>query len=86
MGEASLVAGSIVKIPPDNADDMGSLSGLRRSPGEGNGNPLSIPAWETPWTEELGWYSSWGCKKVGHNLGTENNQQLLKYCRTQNFL
>ena len=28
MGEASLVADSIVKNPPDNADDMGSVSGL----------------------------------------------------------
>ena len=83
MGEASLVADSIVKNPPDNADDMGSVSGLRRSPGEGNGNPLSILAWEIPWTEEFGWLSPWGCKKVRQDLATENNKQLLKYCRTQ---
>ena len=33
----------VVKNPPDNAEDirdMGSIPGLGRSPGEGNGNPL----------------------------------------------
>ena len=29
-----------IKNPPTNARDMGSIPGLRRSPGEGNGNPL----------------------------------------------
>ena len=31
---------SEVKNPPANAGDVGSNSGLGRSPGEGNGNPL----------------------------------------------
>ena len=31
--------GSVVKNPPANAGDSGSVSGSRRSPGEGNGNP-----------------------------------------------
>ena len=33
-----------------------------RSPGEGNGSPLSILAWRTPWTEEPGglWLQSMG--------------------------
>ena len=30
--------GSVVKNPPANAEDMGSIPGLGRSPGEGNGN------------------------------------------------
>ena len=30
----------MVKNPPANAGDVGSISGLGRSPGEGNGNPL----------------------------------------------
>ena len=29
-----------IKNPPTNARDMSSIPGLRRSPGEGNGNPL----------------------------------------------
>ena len=35
--------GSVVKNPPANARDVGdsdSIPGSRRSPGEGNGNPL----------------------------------------------
>ena len=32
--------GSVVKNPPDNPGDLGSVPGLERSPGEGNGNPL----------------------------------------------
>ena len=33
-------SGSVVKNPPANAGDVGLIPGLRRSPGEGNGNPL----------------------------------------------
>ena len=32
--------GSVVKNPPANAGDMGSIPGLGRSPGEGNGKAL----------------------------------------------
>ena len=33
-------AGSVVKNPPVNAGDVGSIPGSGRSPGEGNDNPL----------------------------------------------
>ena len=32
--------GSVVKNLPANAGNTGSIPGLERSPGEGNGNPL----------------------------------------------
>ena len=32
----------------------------------------TILAWEIPWTEEPG--SSWGHKKIGHNLVTKEEQ------------
>ena len=32
--------GSVVKNPPTNGRDVGSVPGLGRSTGEGNGNPL----------------------------------------------
>ena len=32
--------GSVVKKPPANAEDLGSIPGSERSLGEGNGNPL----------------------------------------------
>ena len=41
----------MVKNPPANAGDSGLISGLRDPPGGGNGNPLSILAWRTSWTE-----------------------------------
>ena len=40
--------GSLVKNPPANAGDMGSIPGLGRSPGEGNGNPLQYSCLENP--------------------------------------
>ena len=52
----------MVKNPPANAGDAGSILGLRRSPGVGNGNHSSILAWKTPGTEEPGGLSPRGCK------------------------
>ena len=36
----NFLAGSVVKNMPANAGNSGSIPGLGRSPGEGNGNPL----------------------------------------------
>ena len=55
-----------VKNPPASAGDLrdvGLIPGLGRSSGEGNGNPLSILAWEIPWTEEPGGLQSMGLQK-----------------------
>ena len=40
--------GALVKNPPANAGDPGSIPGSRRSPGEGNGNPLQYSCLENP--------------------------------------
>ena len=40
--------GSEVKASASNAGDLGSIPGLRRSPGEGNGNPLQYSCLENP--------------------------------------
>ena len=32
--------GSVIKNPPANVGNAGSIPGLGKSPGEGNGNPL----------------------------------------------
>ena len=37
-----------------NARDTSSIPGPGRSPGEGNGKPSSMLAWEIPWTEKPG--------------------------------
>ena len=40
--------GSVVKNPSANTGDVGSVPGLGRSPGEGNGNPLQYSILENP--------------------------------------
>ena len=40
--------GSDGKASAYNAGDLGSIPGLGRSPGEGNGNPLQYPCLENP--------------------------------------
>ena len=40
--------GSEVKVSACNAGDLGSIPGLGRSPGEGNGNPLQYSYLENP--------------------------------------
>ena len=36
------------KVPACNTGDLGSITGLGRSSGEGNGNPLQYPCLENP--------------------------------------
>ena len=40
--------GTVVKNPPANAGDSGSIPGSGRSPREGNGNPLQYSCLENP--------------------------------------
>ena len=57
----------VVKNPPASAGDRrdtGLIPGLGRSPGGGNGNPLTVLAWRIPWTEEPGGLQSIGLKRV----------------------
>ena len=51
--EASLVA-QMIKNLPANAGDPGSIHGLGRSPGEGNGNQLQYSCLENSMDEEPG--------------------------------
>ena len=49
-----------------NVRDLGSIPGLGRFPGKGNGNPLQYSCLENPWTEELdAGYYPWGRKELG---------------------
>ena len=58
--------GSEVKASARNAEDLGSIPGSGRSPGEGHGN-ASILAWRIPWTEKPGGLWSMGSQRVGHD-------------------
>ena len=60
-----------------NAGDLGSILGLGRSLGEGNGYPFQLEkematyssslVWRIPWTEEPGGLQSMRSQSVGHN-------------------
>ena len=79
---------------------FGLIPGLWRSSGEGNGNPLqhSWPG-KSHGQRSLGSYGPWGCKRVGHDLATKQQQQqkllipswvisdrILHSCMSHNFL
>ena len=70
----------MVKNPPVNAVDTGSIFGSGRSSGGGNGNHSSILAWEIPCTEESGGLQCMGSQKVRLDLVTEH----AKCCKIQN--
>ena len=56
--------GSDSKASACNAENMGSIPGSGRSPGEGNGNPLQHSYLENPHgRKSLIGYSPWGCKE-----------------------
>ena len=60
----------MVKNLPANAGDardMGSISGLGRSPGEGNSNLLKYSCLENSRKEEPGTLKSMGSQRVGHD-------------------
>ena len=62
--------GSVVKNPPANAGDAGdkgSIPGLGRFTGGGNGTHSSILTWKIPWTEESGGLQSMVPQRVGHD-------------------
>ena len=57
----------VVKNPPANEGDMGSIPGLRRSLGGGHSNALQHSCLEIPWTEEPGGLQSMGLQRIEHN-------------------
>ena len=57
-GSAGFSGGSVVKNPPSNAGDTrdaGSIPGLGRSSGGGNGNPLQYSCLENPMDRGVWW-------------------------------
>ena len=57
------LGGSEGKASACNVGDLGSILGLGRSPGEGNGNPLQYPCWENPMGGEAWWATVHGVTK-----------------------
>ena len=72
-----VIGGSDAKAYSCNSGDTGSISGFRRSPGEGHGYPLQNSCLEN--LKDRG-YSSWGWKEqVTHiHTHTQNTEPIRK--------
>ena len=55
--------GTVVKNPPVNAADVGSIPELGRSPGVGNGNPLQHSCLGNPMDRGAWWATVHGVTK-----------------------
>ena len=55
--------GSVVKNPPVNAGDLGSIPRLGRPPGEGIGNPLQYSCLGKPMDRGAWWATDCGAAK-----------------------
>ena len=66
----------MVKNPPANAGDVGSVAELGRSPGGGNGNPLQYSCLRNPMNRRaLAGYSPWGHKDSDTTERLKNNNK-----------
>ena len=70
----SQVAPVVKNLPASTGGtrDVGSILGLGRSPGVGNGPPLHILAWKISWAEEPGGLPSMVLQRVRHDTVTEH--------------
>ena len=57
----------VVRNPPANAGDAGSIPGSGRSPEGGHGTHPNIPAWRIQWTEKPGGLQSTGLQRARHD-------------------
>ena len=62
----------MVKNPPANAREASSITGLGRSPGEGNSNPLQYSCLENPMDRGAWWATVQGVARVRHDLVTKS--------------
>jgi len=62
-----LPGGSDYKESACNAGDLGSISGLGRSSGEGNGNPLQYSCLGNSMDKETWWATVHEVTRVGHD-------------------
>jgi len=73
----------VVQNPPASARDLGSISGLGRYPGEGNGNPVQYSCLGNPMDRGAWWPIVYGVTKESDmTLGINNNNRpwQISYC------
>ena len=61
----------MVKNPPVSAGGSGLIPGSGISPGEGNCNPMQYSCLGNPMDRGAWQASLWDCKRVKHDLATE---------------
>ena len=62
---AGFLDGSMIKNPPGNEGDLGSIPGSQRSPGGGNGYPFQYSCLENSMGREAWWATgAWGHKEL----------------------
>ena len=82
-GLRNFPGGAEVKASACNAGDLGSISGLGRSPGEGNDNPLQYSCLENPMDRGTWWATVHGVAKSQTVILNEISQtEKEKYCMT----
>ena len=66
---------SVLKNPPANVGDAGSVPGLRRCTGKGKDNPLQYSCLGIP-MDRGAWRATvpGGCKRFGHDLVSKQQQ------------
>ena len=68
LDSLGLLGGSDGKVSSYNAGDPGSIPGLGRSPGEGNGNPLQYSCLKNPMDRGTWWATVHGVAKSRTHL------------------
>ena len=71
--------GSVIKNTPPNAGDRGSIPGSRRSPGEGNGNPLQYSCLGNPMDRGAWWATILGVAELNMTKQLNNKRPNLGY-------
>ena len=77
LHNGGFLGGSVLKNPPANAGDAGSILGLERSPGEGNGNPVQYDCLGNPTDRGICWAIVQGVAKQSNTNEWLNNSKWL---------
>ena len=65
----------MIKNPPANAGDVGSIPGSGRSPGEGNSSSLQYSCWEIPMEKGACWATVHGVAKSQTGLSNSTTRR-----------
>ena len=71
---------SVGKASACSAEDLGSVPGSRRSPGEGNGHSLQYSCLENPMDRGAWWATILEVTRAGHDLATKPPPHGVRSC------